>query len=560
MKLYSYQENVLTAIRSDPSHSQLISMPTGTGKTITFLAAAKDQNKKCLILVHRQELLDQTYEKALFIGFKEKDVAVISSEEKQQIKQITIAMVPTLIRNLDLYKPEEIEMMIIDEAHHATAASYMTIMNHFKIFEEKKLLLGFTATPLRGDKKQLGNIFFSHSFKMTLSEATQNGYICPVHGMRVNIEKSLEEIDTVQGDYDITQLDKIMNCESVNNLVARRCSTLEKTPGLVFCTSINHAKEIASLLRKEKRKAISVSYLTPKTTLEKIYKKLRNGKIEFITNAIKLTEGFDYPPIQSIIICRPTRSPVLYKQMIGRGLRNSPNKFDCFVLEFTGNDKEMICWEDIDQNCTFQCSTLAQQKSREEALLFYKQRFTSPNIIILDVRVSPFNFYECRVQRIEKYKQFFYYCPIELGFCLFKLIPDPENRKYNLPYFALKGWFCFWKEKYKSFYVWSDGELSKNREGESVRVDYFQNVQYIKNTLKDLGYGKWYPSEEEPMSVQQKSFLKDSLKMSARKAEMFIEDCAVKQAIKRYFEKEEPESLKVESSHSTPLMQLSGKY
>lgn len=278
MKLYGYQENVLTAIRSDPCQSQLISMPTGTGKTITFLSAIKDQNKKCLILVHRTELLSQTKEKALLLGFKKEEISLITSEDKQPLKLITIAMIPTLIRNLERYDPNDVEMMVIDEAHHATANSYRTIISHFRIFEDKKLLLGFTATPLRGDKQQLSNIFHSHSFKMTLSEATQNGYICPVHGMKVDIDRSLSEIETVQGDYDIQQLDKIMNCDSINELVASKCCYIKKTPGILFCTSVDHAKKLSLLLRKNKRKAISVSYLTPKQTLEKSMHDLKMEK------------------------------------------------------------------------------------------------------------------------------------------------------------------------------------------------------------------------------------------------------------------------------------------
>ena len=366
MKLYSYQERAIEAIESDPSHSQLISMPTGTGKTITFLNAAKRMSKRCLIIVHREELLNQTYKKAIDCGYDEVNISLICASKKEEIGELTISMVQTLSRNLDKYDASSIDMMIVDEAHHSTAKSYGDIFHHFKMFDERKKLLGFTATPLRGDKKLLGSIYNSHSFKMTLSEATQNGYICPVHGIRIDIKKSLENVDSSQGDYDLQQLDKIMNCDSINDVVVERCENLSKTPAIVFCTSVDHARILAKKLREKKRKAISVSYKTSKRALKIIYKWLYEGRIEFITNAVKLSEGFDYPPIQSIILVRPTRSPVLYKQMIGRGLRNFPGKYDCFVLEFSGNDPKMICWDDIDENSTFQSTTLKEKKSREE--------------------------------------------------------------------------------------------------------------------------------------------------------------------------------------------------
>ena len=167
LTLHEYQKNVLHACKNCPSHSQLISMPTGTGKTITFLHLAKEYNKKTLIIVHREELLKQTYEKAKLCGFKEEEISLVNAEKKEKFGLLNISMVQSLNRNLEKYLHEEIEMIIVDEAHHATAPSYISIFKHFKVFEDKKFLFGFTATPLRGDKEHLGNIFHSHSFKMT---------------------------------------------------------------------------------------------------------------------------------------------------------------------------------------------------------------------------------------------------------------------------------------------------------------------------------------------------------------------------------------------------------
>lgn len=532
MKLYSYQENCLNAIDSDCSNSQLISMPTGTGKTITFLSAIKRKNKRCLVLVHRQELLQQTYDKALLIGFEKEKIATITSDKKEEIKILTIAMVPTLIRNLDKYNPNDIEMMVVDEAHHAMAKSYITVFSHFKMSEEKKLLLGFTATPLRGDKKSLGSIFHSHSFKMTLSEATQQGYICPVYGMRIDIQKSFENIDNTQGDYDISQLDRVMNCESINNLIVERCEHLKRSPSIVFCTSVDHAQKIATLLRKAKRKAISISYHTPKKTLDKIFFLLRENRIEFITNAVKLSEGFDHPPIQSIILARPTRSPVLYKQMIGRGLRKHEGKIDCLVLEFTGNDDQMIRWEDIDENCTFQSTNIEQKKSIKDAILFYKGKFDK-NIIILDVRLSMFNFYECKIARLIKFKDFRIF-PFQYGFCVFEFIAKKKPKKTDIWGRELSVYMCFWKEEYKSFYIWSSGgPLWESEIGWNDQELEKQVWHFIKN--QGGGMGKWYPSEEDPISNRQKKYLKNSIKMNSRKAEMTIEDSCLKGAVVKFW-------------------------
>lgn len=536
IELHDYQKNVLQSCLIDPSHSQLISMPTGTGKTITFLYLAKEFKKKTLIIVHREELLKQTYEKAKLCGFREEDISLVNAERKEKFNYLNIAMVQSLTRNLEKYVPEDIDLIIVDEAHHATAPSYLTIFKHFRIFEDKKYLFGFTATPLRGDKDHLGSIFHSHSFKMTLSEATRLGYIVPVHGLRIEMEKSLKEIDTHQGDYDISQLDKVMNCDSVNSLVVERCKNLKKTPSIVFCTSVAHAEELARRLRTEKRKAISISYKTPKKTLSIIFSMLNQGRIEFITNAVKLSEGFDHPPIQSVILSRPTRSPVLYKQMIGRGLRNHKDKHECFVLEFTSNDPKMMKWEDIDETATFQSSTPKQRKSQEEAKSHYKSLFRNPNVEILDVRVSPFEFYECKLRRIVKYKNCFF-VPFEEGFVFYENINSKSKKdREGGNYFSMFATMLFWKERFKSFYSWCEPNVCMTKDGTYPLKDMTVAIKFYSKLNK---LGRWYPSELEPTTRFQRMMLEklgikwNTIK-SARKAEMEIEDRSIIKAINTY--------------------------
>ncbi len=534
MKLYKYQERVLEAIKNDQNHSQLISMPTGTGKTITFLHAIKEINKTCLILVHRNELLQQTLEKAILIGWNRSDISLIYGEEKDEIKKLTIAMVPTLTRNLNKYKPESIEMIVIDEAHHATANSYRNILDYFKIFEERKLLLGFTATPLRGDKDSLSTIFLSHSFKMTLSEATRGGYIVPVHGIRIEIDKEFNDIKNFSGDYDISALDRLMNCEEINQIIVDRCAFLKKVPAIVFCTSIDHAKEIARLLRHKKRKAISISYLTSKKTLARIFKMLKEDRIEFITNAVKLSEGFDHPPIESVILARPTRSPVLYKQMIGRGLRKFEDKFECFVMEFTSNDPKMMKWEDIDENCTYQFCSQSEKQSIEQGLSFYKSRFSRPSVQILDVRESHFKFYECKIRRMEKYGNLIRYIPFTDGFCTFHFVPIKDNAKYGGNFFNNYVCMWFWDKFAESAHIWSASFLYYASQGRTIPELEKMSLWYAMKQCEPFGLSKWYPSEEEPPNNKHKILIKEyNLKnpSSARKAEMIIEDHCIKKFI-----------------------------
>jgi superfamily II DNA or RNA helicase len=532
MKLYGYQERVLEAIKNDPNHSQLISMPTGTGKTITFLHAIKQADKTCLILVHREELLLQTLEKAVLVGFKREDISLITGKEKEEIKKLTIAMVQTLARNLNQYKPESIEMMVIDEAHHATAASYRNILIHFRIYEDKKLLLGFTATPLRGDKDCLGTIFLSHSFKMTLSEATKSGYIVPVHGTRIEIDKGFKEIENISGDYDLKILDKLMNCPEINKVIVDRCAHLNRVPAIIFCTSVNHAQELSKLLRLRNRKAISISYLTSKRSLSTIFRMLREGRIEFITNAVKLSEGFDHPPIQSVILARPTRSPVLYKQMIGRGLRKSKDKFECFVMEFTSNDPKMMKWEDIDENCTYQFCSHAEKKNMDEALSFYKAKFRTPLIQILDIRESPFKFYECKIRRMDKASKSSRYIPFSDGFCIFEFVPTGYIKHCKDGGANMYASMWFWDKFGESARIWSASFMYYTSDGRTIQELERMALWFANLQSAPFGLSKWYPSEEEPPTPKQKLLMnkyKLEIPISSRKSEMLIEDYCIRQ-------------------------------
>lgn len=548
MELFEYQRNVITAILSCSSKKQLISMPTGTGKTITFLSFAKEYGKKTLIIVHREELLNQTLDKALKIGFLPSDISLFSSKIKEEASIITIAMVQTIGRNLENFKKEHFDLMIIDEAHHATADSYLKVIDYFGFRGSEKLLLGFTATPLRSDGRILSALFDTHSYKMTLSEATQLGYIVPVRGIRIEMEKSLEDISIIGNDYDISQLDKIMNCESVNKIICERCSVLFSRPGIIFTTSINHAEKLKDLLIEKGMKAESVNYKTDRKDLNSIYEKLKKGEVDFVTNAVKLSEGFDEPNIRSVIIARPTRSPILYKQMIGRGLRNYPEKHECFVLEFTSNDKNMVSWDEIDQNSTFQSFTPGRIEERQKALNFYESRFKNTDILINNVRISPFNFYECQIQRVVKYKKHFRYIPLDDGVMFFRFIPVQIQGQQGM---KLRGWMFYWEKKYTSFKAWREnwctGKNDYIRPCEALAFDKEYLDEWIhKGYLKrqPCFMGRWYPSEEEPLSQRQRSLLSKFMHkipsyLKGRKAEFEIENWHIERIIDKYFDVEE---------------------
>jgi len=542
MKLYSYQQKCIEAIKESPSPFQLISMPTGTGKTITFLNAAKELKKKTLFLVHRQELLNQTIEKALRIGIEKENIRSISAEKKEKFSRYNVAMVQSLLNNLHLYAPEDIEMIVVDEAHHSLAPSYLKLFEHFKIFEENKVLLGFTATPLRGDGKSLGSLYKHHTFKMTLQEATQQGYICPVHGIRFSIKYELGKVENRGGDYDISELDKIFNCDELNEIIAYKCENIRRVPAIIFCTTVNHAERIRDKLLSKNRTAEVISYHNSKNECTQILERFKDQKIEFLLNAVKLTEGFDYPQLQTIVVARPTRSPALYKQMIGRGLRCHPSKYDCLVMEFGSNDPKMITWESIDMDSTFQCFTEGELVSREKGKQKYNQLLRGKRITLLDVRVSPFSFYECKIQRILKYRKYFRYVPHEDGFMVAHILPHRarKGKKYHRQGHEMMTYMLMWKDEYKSFTCFSHGILWKAKLCWTIQEVERQLKFYADRAIQQgqNGYrplGKWYPSEEQHITPRQKIFLEKSVNTNARRAEMIIEEKSIIKAINKFW-------------------------
>lgn len=513
-------------------------MPTGTGKTITFLSAVKKLNKKSLILVHRQELMEQTYDKAVRLGFSKEEISIICADKKEKLNSLNIAMVQSLNNALSHYSPQDIELIVVDEAHHSLAQTYLRIFQHFNIPSENKYLLGFTATPLRGDGKSLGSLYKDQSFKMTLQEATQKGYICPVHGIQIQLSYQLQSVEDQGGDYNIQQLDKIVNCEEINEMVAYKCSHLMRIPCIIFCSTVDHATKIKDKLVEKGKKAEVISYLNSKAECAEIYRKLKDGDIQFILNATKLTEGFDFPAIQTVVIARPTRSPVLYKQMIGRGLRLSPNKFDCLVIEFSSNDPKMISWDQIDTDCTLQCYTEKELVDKERALSFYTSKFGSIHAVILDVRISAFSFYECKIRRLFKYRKNFIITPFDDGFMIghLKGVVYSDKKCGGIEGKRMEIYLLHWKDRYKSFISFNQGEIWQAPNGGWTHEECINQFKFYSGHCytDGTGVGRWYPSEEEHMSAYQKKML-PGISTNARKAEMMIEEKIIKNAIQKFW-------------------------
>lgn len=326
LELRDYQKECLEIIDNLEPGSYLIQMATGCGKTATFTNIKR--KGRVLVLAHREELVTQP------IKYYDCPVGIEMANHKSNNEPVVIASVMSLTHRLDKFKPEDFDMIIIDEAHHAAAKSYKKIINYFK----PRLLLGFTATPNRGDKVRLDDVFQKIIFQRDLKWAIKNKYLTDIYCMRVNIGYDISKIARRMGDFAPGELEEIMNTDILNKAIAEAYEKYAVGQTLIFATSVQHAQDIA----KEIPGAVAVTAETKNR--EELIKKFTNREIPVLVNCMIFTEGTDMPLVETVMIARPTENNSLYTQMVGRGLRLYPGKEKLILIDLVGTTgKANLC-------------------------------------------------------------------------------------------------------------------------------------------------------------------------------------------------------------------------
>jgi superfamily II DNA or RNA helicase len=352
IRLRDYQQECLAAILDRykaGARRQLICLPTGTGKTVIFAQFPSffRMKRRMLILAHRAELLNQARDKLLAANPALKVEVEQAGQCASQDSDVVVASVPTLGRRgtsrLTRLDPDRFSIVVIDEAHHATAETYRRIVEPLGLLrsDSKKLLVGFTATPKRSDGIGLDTVFDEIAFSRTIAEMMHAGYLAPVAGFRVETDIDLSRVRTSMGDFIVSQLSDAVNIESRNALVVK--SFRELVPDrrtLVFCVDVPHALDLAEAFRHCGIKAAPVTGETPAEERGSILKAFSSGNLQVLTNCMVLTEGYDEPSVDGIILARPTKSALLYTQMIGRGTRPHPGKADVTVVDVVDNSSK----------------------------------------------------------------------------------------------------------------------------------------------------------------------------------------------------------------------------
>ena len=335
MQLRPYQQEAKEAIQGEwqkELQKTLLVLPTGTGKTIVFNKLAEDcvrDGERVLILAHRGELLDQAASKlsqatGLGCAVEKADDTCLGSWYR-----VVVGSVQSLMREKRLmqFPTDFFNTIIVDEAHHCLADSYQRVLAHFKDAK----VLGVTATPDRGDMRNLGQYFESLAYEYTLPKAIKDGFLCPIKAQTIPLKLDLTGVGTQAGDFKTRDLGTALDpyLYQIADEMAKYCLD-RKT--VVFLPLIKTSQKFRDILNSKGLRAVEVNGQSDNR--ETVQHDFENGKYDVICNAMLYTEGWDCPPVDCIVVLRPTKIRSLYSQMVGRGTRLFPGKDHLLLLDF----------------------------------------------------------------------------------------------------------------------------------------------------------------------------------------------------------------------------------
>lgn len=335
MELRPYQqqakERIFEEWQSGNSKTLLV-LPTGCGKTIVFAKVAEScvrMGGRVLILAHRGELLEQAADKIL------KATGLVCSVEKAESTclgewyRVVVGSVQTLMRakRLNRFASDYFDYIIIDEAHHALSDSYQTILEHFTGAK----ILGVTATPDRGDMKNLGQVFDSLAYEYTLPQAIKEGYLSPIKAVTIPLQLDLSGVATQAGDFKASDIDNALE-PYLHQIADEMKNYCTKRKTVVFLPLVKTSQTFCEILNASGFRAAEVNGNSADRA--KILADFDRGEYNVLCNSMLLTEGWDCPSVDCVIVLRPTKVRGLYCQMVGRGTRLAEGKTELLLLDF----------------------------------------------------------------------------------------------------------------------------------------------------------------------------------------------------------------------------------
>ncbi|MBQ2948345.1 MAG: DEAD/DEAH box helicase family protein [Clostridia bacterium] len=345
MELRPYQSEALDAIFTkwdEGLRKQLLVLPTGCGKTIVFAKVIERlvrEGARVLVLAHRAELLTQAADKlakATGLG------CAVEKAESTSIGswfRVVVGSVQTLCREkrLHQFKPEHFDAIVVDEAHHCLSDSYQTVMSYFADAK----VLGVTATPDRGDMRDLGSFFDGLAYEYSLTRAIREGYLCPIKAQTIPLTVDISGVGMQSGDYATGQLGNALD-PYLEGIAAEMAGICRERRTVVFLPLVKTSQRMCEILRRHGLRAAEVNGESDNRT--QVLDAFARGEYDVLCNSMLLTEGWDCPEVDCVVVLRPTKVRSLYCQMVGRGTRLSPGKDHLLLLDFLWHtEKHELC-------------------------------------------------------------------------------------------------------------------------------------------------------------------------------------------------------------------------
>lgn len=336
IELRDYQQEAidnLKKMREDGKTIALLYHATGVGKTITAATDAKAMGGRTLFLVNALKLASQAKDTFAKV-WPEATLGEYTGSQKDVSQTVIFATVQSISKDLEKFSPTDFDYLIVDECHHAAANTYQKIFTYF----HPKFILGLTATPERSDGEDMLELFQNVAHKMDLKTAVERGVLVPIRCIRVKTNIDLTDVRINGIKYNSQDLESKLFIPERNQLIVD--TYLKYVNGkktVIFCASVDHAAEIAKLLRDNGVKAEAVSGRDRVEIRDKILKDYETGSTNVLCACDLLNEGWDSPHTTVLFMARPTMSKTIYMQQLGRGTRRCPGKDDLLVIDFVDN-------------------------------------------------------------------------------------------------------------------------------------------------------------------------------------------------------------------------------
>ena len=335
MDLRPYQQEAREAVEADWASGfirTLVVLPTGCGKTIVFCKIIEDMvraGNRVLILAHRGELLDQAADKLL------KSTGLCCAVEKAENSclnswyRVAVGSIQSLMREkrLEQFSEDYFDAIVVDEAHHCLSDGYQRVLEHFGSAK----VLGVTATPDRGDMRNLGQYFQHLAYEYTLPKAIKEGYLSPIKAVTIPLKLDLTGVGVQAGDFKNSDIDTALD-PYLFQIAAEMKNYCMDRKTVVFLPLVKTSQKFRDILNSQGFRAAEVN--GGSMDRAEILRDFDAGRYNVLCNSMLLTEGWDCPSVDCVVVLRPTKIRSLYSQMVGRGTRLCDGKDHLLLLDF----------------------------------------------------------------------------------------------------------------------------------------------------------------------------------------------------------------------------------